>query len=174
MRLTGTFNSLVIAGHILLSADASATAKPAASQMRLNASTREEVTQFLIANSTFKDVPSFPDLVFLEQEQLNALHLGGFSSSTDITVVSFYDRSSRSIYLPTRWSGRSPEELSMLIHEMVHFLQDREGRKFACPEQQEEEAFAVQERWLVAHGTNLETAFGIDPLTRLTASLCYF
>src|SRR6185503_9446763 len=75
-------------------------------------------------------------------------------------------RSGRSIF-PTGWSGTTAAELSMLVHEMVHHMQNGAGLKYECPEAREELAFTAQERWLSLFGTDLDAEFGIDPFTLL-------
>jgi hypothetical protein len=133
-----------------------------------------ELAGFLERNTSFGEVESFPTIEFMREQDMKELRYGAQSLEAEVLVVSLYDRSSATIYLPVGWQGRSPGELSMLIHEMVHYLQDRVGKKFACPQQQEDEALTIQELWLVSHGSNLEKEFGIDPFTRLTTALCYY
>jgi len=38
-------------------------------------------------------------------------------------IVSFYSMESKTIYLADGWTGKTPAELSILVHEMVHHLQ---------------------------------------------------
>jgi hypothetical protein len=89
-------------------------------------------------------------------------------------VVAMYDNRSSIIYLPVGWSGETPAELSMLVHEMVHHMQNQSGQKYACPEEREKAAFAAQERWLALFGTNLMAEFEIDPLTLLVRTSCFY
>jgi hypothetical protein len=39
-------------------------------------------------------------------------------------VLSLYRVDTKTIYLPPEWSGRTPADLSLLVHEMVHHLQN--------------------------------------------------
>jgi hypothetical protein len=147
---------------------------PPSSQSRPDGSVLRELAKFLEKDTSFGKVESFPAIEFMGEQEMKVLRYGSRLLETDVSVVSLYDRKSSTIYLPVGWQGHSPAELSMLVHEMVHYLQDRAGKTFACPQQQEDEALTIQELWLVAHGTNLEKEFGIDPFTRLTAALCYY
>ncbi len=88
-------------------------------------------------------------------------------------VVAIYDHQTMSIVLPDGWTGRSPAELSVLVHEMVHHLQKLGGLKFACPEEREKLAYRAQEQWLNLFGRDLFRDFEIDPFTLLATSACY-
>ena len=89
-------------------------------------------------------------------------------------VVAAYDPLGRTILLPERWSGATPAELSILVHEMVHHLQNVAHTKYECPQASEELAYAAQERWLNLFGRNLAADFGIDGLTLLVSTKCMY
>jgi hypothetical protein len=89
-------------------------------------------------------------------------------------VHAFYDDTSRSIYLPKEWAGRTPAELSVLVHEMVHHLQLVGGHRFECPQAREKMAYTAQQQWLNHFGRSLETEFEIDPMTLLLRTKCMF
>lgn len=89
-------------------------------------------------------------------------------------VVAFYNTRTRTLYLPAGWTGDSPVELSILVHELVHHLQDVHGQRFACPAEREEQAYATQARWLEMFGEDLESAFGINSLALLVRTRCMF
>ena len=89
-----------------------------------------------------------------------------------IQVVAVYVDDDRMVYLPEDWTGSTPAELSVIVHEMVHHLQNEAGLKFACLEVREDVAFAAQARWLALFGTDLQTEFGIDPFTLLVRTNC--
>lgn len=88
------------------------------------------------------------------------------------TVIATYDSLSGTVYLPEAWQGRTAAELSILVHEMVHHLQHRGHRRYACVEAGEALAFDAQDRWLGLFGSDLATEFQIDGFTRLAATLC--
>ncbi len=89
-------------------------------------------------------------------------------------VIAIYDDKARTIFLPEGWSGKTPGELSMLVHEMVHHIQNVAGLKFACPEVREKMAFEAQERWLALFSSNLQAEFGLDPFTLLVRTNCLY
>jgi hypothetical protein len=88
-------------------------------------------------------------------------------------VQALYDDSKRTIYLPEDWQGDTPAEISELVHELVHHLQNSVGLKFQCPEERERTAFDAQIRWLEMFGKTLEEELGIDPFDTLVRTTCF-
>ena len=87
-------------------------------------------------------------------------------------VEAFYDDATRTIYLAKGWTGKSPAALSVLVHEMVHHVQNAAGLKYACPEDREKPAYAAQAQWLALFGRNLMDEFELDPMTVLVRTNC--
>src|SRR5665648_166313 len=54
---------------------------------------------------------------------------GARSSKNNFSIVAFYDMPQRTIYLAEGWTGKTPAESSVLVHEMVHHLQTVSGQK---------------------------------------------
>jgi hypothetical protein len=73
-----------------------------------------------------------------------------------------YDDVANTIYLPEGWTGKTPAEASILIHQMVYHVQNLAGLKYECSWERERLAYAAQERWLRLHDSNLWDAFAID------------
>jgi len=98
----------------------------------------------------------------------------GASAAPDRTpeVEAFYNDATRTIYLPGGWTGKSPAELSVLVHEMVHHVQNVAGLKYACAEAREKPAYTAQKQWLALFGRTLEDEFGLDPMTVLVRTHC--
>ena len=72
------------------------------------------------------------------------------------------------------WTGGTPTELSILVHELVHHLKNVSRQRFACPAAREKQAYATQARWLGMFGEDLESAFGINDLALLVTTSCMF
>jgi hypothetical protein len=87
-------------------------------------------------------------------------------------IVSIYDTDERIIYLPESWSGATPAELSVLVHELVHHFQAVYRTKFECDAQREAAAFELQEKWLRLFATTLEAEFQVDPFSLLVRTSC--
>lgn len=90
----------------------------------------------------------------------------------DHDIVALYDNAIKTIYLPEGWTGKTPAELSVIAHEMVHHLQNVAGLKYGCPEEREKPAYAAQARWLGLFGQSLATEFQMDPFTVFARTSC--
>ncbi len=88
-------------------------------------------------------------------------------------VDAIYDPGSDTIFLRQEWTGSTPAELSILVHEMVHYIQDVAEFKYPCVAASEELAYVAQERWLGLFGTNLAAEFGVDRLTLFANTRCF-
>ena len=88
-------------------------------------------------------------------------------------IISVYDDTTETIYLPDGWTGNKPADLSILVHEMVHHLQNVGKLKFECPQEREQLAYTAQERWLGLFGHDLLHDFELDPFTILVKTKCF-
>jgi hypothetical protein len=87
-------------------------------------------------------------------------------------VIALYNNATKTIYLADNWSGANAKELSVLVHEMVHHLQNIGKVQYACPEAREKPAYLAQDKWLQRHGLSLEKEFDIDKFTLVMNSVC--
>jgi hypothetical protein len=87
-------------------------------------------------------------------------------------VVAFYNTKSKTIVLADDWIGTSLADQSILVHEMVHHLQNLGKLKFDCPSAREKLAYQAQDKWLGRFGMNLENEFDVDMFTVLISSAC--
>lgn len=87
-------------------------------------------------------------------------------------VHAIYDDLSRTIFLPNGWTAASPADVSVLVHELVHHLQNVGNLKYDCPQAREAPAYRAQSRWLEFFGKTLEEEFEIDAMTVLVRSKC--
>ena len=76
--------------------------------------------------------------------------------------MAVYSDKAQTIFLPEGWTGTTPAELSILVHELVHHVQNAAGLKYSCPQEREKLAYDAQERWLGLFGHNLEHDFELD------------
>lgn len=70
------------------------------------------------------------------------------------------------------WTGKSPADVSVLVHEMVHHVQNVAGLKYACPEEREKPAYDAQNQWLALFGRKVTEEFELDPMTLLVRTNC--
>lgn len=62
--------------------------------------------------------------------------------------------------------------MSILVHEMVHHLQNMAGLRYECAEAREELAYNAQDTYLALHGLSLSNEFKVDLMTRLVRTKC--
>jgi Zn-dependent membrane protease YugP len=89
-------------------------------------------------------------------------------------LVAFYNTQKQIIYISDAWTGRTPADLSVVVHEMVHHLQRAARQTYECPAAREKLAFQAQNKWLAQFGRSLESEFQIDRLTILVTTSCAF
>jgi hypothetical protein len=125
------------------------------------------------------DLPALdepPAIAFASARRIASLRFGDMPSARwnaeQPDIVAVYDDEARTIYLPDGWSGKTPSDLSVLVHELVHHLQNRGGLRYECPQAREKLAFEAQQRWLGLYGSDLQTDFELDPLTLLVRTKC--
>jgi hypothetical protein len=89
-------------------------------------------------------------------------------------IAAVYEDATRTIYLPEGWTGGTPAEVSVLVHEMVHHLQNAGGLKYECAGAREAVAYKAQQAWLARSGRDFFTEFDLDPMTLLVRTSCGF
>ena len=87
-------------------------------------------------------------------------------------AVAIYDQAAGTIFLTEGWSGKTPADLSVLVHEMVHHMQSANKMIYACPAAREELAYAAQDKWLRMFGRNLFDEFNLDAFTLKVSTTC--
>lgn len=108
------------------------------------------------------------------RREVSSRYLSETSSGTGREVVAVYDHARKRILLPHGWTGKTPAELSVLVHEIVHHLQASAGIVYPCPAAREKPAYAAQEKWLGLFGLNLQSEFEIDAFTLKVSTECGF
>lgn len=103
---------------------------------------------------------------------LSAASAHPLNSSDTANVEALYHAPTGRMILRKTWQDGSLEQISILVHELVHHAQFFTKRKFACYAELEDEAFRIQEKWLELTGRNLSTAFGLNKLSRLVLTNC--
>jgi hypothetical protein len=134
------------------------------------------ITTWLADEFELPQISEPPSIKFISPTSMSALLYRDVPADQreQYEVVAFYDNEKRTIYLPHGWSGHSAAELSIVVHEMVHHIQNLAGLKQDCRESREKLAFAAQERWLNLFGRDLATEFGIDSFTLLVRTNCFY
>lgn len=132
----------------------------------------DTIVLWLAANFDLPPSAKIPALVTVPNTELVAMRYGPGASVSPGEVVAVYDDVGRTIYLGEGWTGRTPAELSVMVHEMVHHLQSAADMRFACAGEREALAYRAQDAWLGLFGESLDSAFGIDAATLLVGTAC--
>ncbi|TYB83705.1 hypothetical protein FQ320_24280 [Oceaniovalibus sp. ACAM 378] len=151
-----------------------AAAPPVAAETREAPPLLDTIALWLTANFDLPAPAEAPALFTVTDSALVAMRYGPNASVPPGVVVAVYDYGDRTIYLSDGWTGRSPAELSVLVHEMAHHLQSVAEMRFACPAEREKTAYRAQDAWLALFGESLESAFGIDAATLLVGTTCAY
>ena len=104
--------------------------------------------------------------------QRHAEGAAGQAAAERADLYAVYDDRTRTIFLSNEWTGATPAESSILVHELVHHLQNVGGLSYDCAEAREKPAYQAQGRWLELFGTSLEREFQLDPMTMLVRTSC--
>lgn len=147
----------------------------------------DEILAWLSADMELPLANQPPRIAFVSNEKIASLRYKRFPGEVPQPVVASNERTpgavepeivavyvddEQTVYLPVGWAGDTPTEVSVLVHELVHHLQNLASEKFACPQAREKAAYAAQERWLARSGRTLQGEFEIDPMTLLVRTSC--
>jgi len=128
---------------------------------------------WLSANFDLPATQDQPQVKFVTQQEMASVRYGAAATASQAeNLVAIFDDRTRTIYLAHAWSGDTPAEVSVLVHELVHFLQNAGGKRYACLGAREALAYSAQERWLGQFGRTLMQEFEIDPMTLMLRTSC--
>ena len=148
------------------------------------------IVLWISANTGISANYDHPDIKFVPADQIALLRQQAFTSTHQSQVpslqqqskavgvsnareaIAVYDDQSDTIFLLDSWQGNTPGDLSVLVHEMVHHLQNKGHLKYECQGAREEPAYAAQEKWLSLFGSNLSSEFQIDGFTLKVSTMC--
>jgi hypothetical protein len=143
----------------------------------------DEIVTWLSSNFDLPAIKERPAIEFAPKMKLATMRAAndapsqGFTENDELDkdqrqVVAFYNTKSKTIVLADDWIGTSLADQSILVHEMVHHLQNLGKLKFDCPSAREKLAYQAQDKWLGRFGMNLENEFDVDMFTVLISSAC--
>jgi Domain of unknown function (DUF6647) len=149
-----------------------------------------EIVNWLSANFDLPAIQDHPNVQFVSPAKLASMRYQDEGVLADRTretgayepveaahhreAVALYEGATRTIFLSNIWTGTTAADQSVLVHEMVHHLQNLGKLKFECPMAREKLAYMAQDRWLKRFGKDLETEFEVDMFTILVSSACMY
>ena len=102
---------------------------------------------WLGTNTYFNTNHPHPTVLLMPQEEMNRLYYQDNDHEPD-SLHGLYDKSNDTIILPDDWNKEDPFEMSVLLHELVHYLQDVNGMEFKCTREMEKDAWPIQQSFL--------------------------
>ena len=110
---------------------------------------------------------SLPTVLFMEQEQMESVYYVDQNRSGHL--YGFYNIEKDIIVLPDTWDRNDPWHLSVLLHELVHYVQDINGIKFQCTAEMEKDSWPLQKQYLA---NEHEYHWEYDALWHMVISTC--
>jgi len=130
------------------------------------------IVSWLAVTSELPATYDHPKVALAPAAQIAALRYPNVNPAFRPNVLAVYDDAHRTIYLNDKWTGASLADLSVLVHEMVHHLQNRGDLKYACPGAREAPAYAAQDRFLALFGRSVAGEFKLDALSMKLMTSC--
>ena len=112
---------------------------------------KEILTALMIwlgANTTLDTNHDIPKVVFLPQEKMEQIYYVDEPEKLPNELHGIYDTDSDTIILRDTWDRRKPWDMGVLLHEMVHYLQDMNNLEFNCTAEMEKDAWPIQQKYL--------------------------
>ena len=78
-------------------------------------------------------------------------------------ILALYNKETKTVILRKDWNAKSIKNRSILVHELVHHMQNEEEFK-GCKGIMEEEAYDVQNAWLKQYKMNIFDTLGLGKL----------
>lgn len=93
------------------------------------------------------DLPQ-PTIVQLDQDALEHVYTQGSGMSADTVLHGFYDPETDTIYLPRSFNQYNVWHKGILLHELVHYVQDMNQVQVNCNAELEKDAWPLQKKYL--------------------------
>lgn len=123
---------------------------------------------------TSMETPNFqPSVSFVSANQLSLMKNNRpLDSENSMRVRALYLYGG-SIFLEESWDINSVADQSILLHELVHYMQDMNHFSYECEGDQERLAYYIQEKWLLEeYGLELYDTIDMSPLAMVAAMMC--
>ena len=120
--------------------------------------------EWLVANSDFEyNGEPLPSVEYISFELMQVAVYGPetvaqaeYNGSTLPTAHAYYDDERDTIVLQTGFDWDSMDTMHIMVHELVHYLQDINGITDPCLGNLEPEAYQLHDQWMVEHNSPAE------------------
>ena len=116
-----------------------------------------------------------PEVQFVSREQLFLMRFQRKPSSDEslnVQAIQF----GHTIYLHEDWDAQNLKDQSILLHELVHIMQDNNNFYYNCDGDKERLAYYIQEKWLLEEQEFSQEGFykalSLHPLVMVSAMTC--
>ena len=99
------------------------------------------------ANTDYNTNVPLPSIEFKTQVEMENLYYGE-RSEKEGDLYGFYNLKKNIIILPDTWDSAKPFDLGLLVHEIIHYLQDINDVQFGCTAEMELDAWPLQKQYL--------------------------
>jgi|DEB0MinimDraft_3_1074331.scaffolds.fasta_scaffold11338_3 hypothetical protein len=121
------------------------------------------------ANTNYNVDLQHPEIIFLPQDHLEKAY-SREKVPQDTDLHAFYDLKNNTIYLSENFNLYSAWDKGVLLHELIHYVQDQNKAKFECLAKMEGEVWPLQKQYLLEmHGVE----WVYDPLWFKMISSCH-
>tara|TARA_B100001093_G_scaffold354827_1_gene339369 strand:+ start:197 stop:622 length:426 start_codon:yes stop_codon:yes gene_type:complete len=98
------------------------------------------------ANSDYNTNVPYPTIVFMDQAKMEHMYYQGRKPIGELH--GFYHTQKDIIVLPDTWDRRDSWDLSILLHELIHYVQDMNSVQYECTMQMEKDSWPLQQKYL--------------------------
>ena len=119
------------------------------------------------SNSHYNINVPVPTVIFMNEQEMNRVYYKGREPIGELH--GFYNLEKDVIILKNTWDRRNPWDLSILLHEVIHYVQDINEIQFQCNMEMEKLSWPLQQKYLIeVHGIQWD----YDGLWQMMVSNC--
>lgn len=94
-----------------------------------------------------------PTIVSVSQIELEKIYYKGDVAPPGVELHAFYKADTDEIYLSNEWNLYNAFDRGVLLHEVLHYIQDMNNVPYACIGELEKEVWPLQKKYLLeVHG----------------------
>ena len=129
------------------------------------------LSTFLLTSAYYDKTALMPEVELLSGDEINEIYC---PSGGCLNTVALYNRETQTIIINETFDPSKEYDLSVLLHEFIHHLQNINGdKRIGCAGDMEKQAYETQRRFLETRGTaDTSKLMGIDTFTQLLITTC--
>ena len=121
------------------------------------------------ANTNYNVNVPLPEIIRMDKAPLEYQYFQG-DIPRDSDIHGFYNLKDKKIYIRGEYPLEHPWSQGLILHEVIHYLQDKNNIKFECVAEMEKDVWPLQKKYLKeVHNFDWD----YDELWYKTVSSCY-